>query len=209
MTQIPETWPPSPPRVVPLFPLPGVCLFPGMLVPLHISETRYEQMIEDSLDGPGRIALGTVVEGHESELEGSPPFHTVAGLGEIARHERSDDGHFGVWLYGLERVHVNEVPSERLYRQVEVVSAIEIQPDPETERELRSRLEDALRVRHPELQAIPTDAPVGHLTDLLLSLLDLPHSLNRELFATLEIDRRAQAALARHESRPPEPSEDE
>ena len=34
--------------VVPLFPLPNLFLFPGTLMPLHIFEPRYRQMIEDA-----------------------------------------------------------------------------------------------------------------------------------------------------------------
>ena len=64
MEPIPQNWPPDEPvrRVVPLFPLPQVWLFPYVVLPLHVFEERYRQMVEDSLDGPGRIVLGTIRE---------------------------------------------------------------------------------------------------------------------------------------------------
>ena len=46
-----------PARIVPLFPLPNVWLFPAIVLPLHVFEQRYRQMVEDCLDGPGRIVL--------------------------------------------------------------------------------------------------------------------------------------------------------
>jgi hypothetical protein len=41
--------------IVPLFPLPGLFLFPGTALPLHIFEPRYRQMVEDLLDTSGRL----------------------------------------------------------------------------------------------------------------------------------------------------------
>src|SRR5215468_1542148 len=104
--------------VVPMFPLPGVFLFPGQLLPLHIFEPRYREMIGDLLDGPGRLVMGTVLPDHESELPGAPPMYPTAGLGEIGRHEHLADGRFNILLVGLSRVSIREVESERLYRKV-------------------------------------------------------------------------------------------
>ena len=38
-------------EMLPLFPL-GAVLYPGMLLPLHIFEDRYRQLVRDLLDGP-------------------------------------------------------------------------------------------------------------------------------------------------------------
>jgi ATP-dependent Lon protease len=37
--------------------LPGVTFFPQALLPLHIFEPRYREMLRDSLDMTGRIFL--------------------------------------------------------------------------------------------------------------------------------------------------------
>ena len=44
-------------ETLPLFPL-GTVLFPGLLLPLHIFEERYRQLVRDLLDG--RIDLAFV-----------------------------------------------------------------------------------------------------------------------------------------------------
>ena len=41
----------------PLFPLPGAILFPRSQLPLHIFEPRYREMVRDTIDGAGRIAM--------------------------------------------------------------------------------------------------------------------------------------------------------
>ena len=39
------------PDILPVFPLTGVMLLPGTVLPLHIFEPRYRAMVEDALDG--------------------------------------------------------------------------------------------------------------------------------------------------------------
>src|SRR5262245_6226078 len=143
------------PRVAPLFPLPNVFLFPGCVMPLHVFEPRYRQMIEDLLDGPGQIVMGTVPEEHANALAGSPPVRTIAGLGEICRHERLPDGRFLVWLFGLSRVKIEEEPSTRLYRRVRIEPLLETAPPKEREALLRERLRHAILARCDEATTLP------------------------------------------------------
>ncbi len=42
---------------VALFPIPGMVAFPGTLVPLHVFEPRYRQMVKDSVDLSRMIAV--------------------------------------------------------------------------------------------------------------------------------------------------------
>ena len=39
------------PRETPVFPLAEVVLFPGAVLPLHIFEPRYREMVSDALEG--------------------------------------------------------------------------------------------------------------------------------------------------------------
>lgn len=203
MTEIPETWPPDdlqrPERIVPLFPLPDVWLFPRTLMPLHVFEPRYRQMIEDCLDGPGRIVLGTVLPGHEDELAGAPPIHPIAGIGEIVHHRRLPDGRFDIHLFGLGRVSVREVESERLYRKVAVEPMVEVEVARKETEPLRTRLREAIQARADKPREIPDDAPVGMLIDMLLLDLDLPNERRQDLFAEPHPVRRAREALREHE----------
>ena len=188
------------PTEVPVFPLPGVFLFPGCVMPLHIFEPRYRQMVADLLDRHGRLVLGTIVEG-ESETNGPPRFHDVAGLGEIGRHEQLADGRFLIWLIGLGRVRVEEVPSDRLYRRVRVEPLEEWDVPPEDEPGLRARVQAALLARCEEFLNLPPGVPLTHLVDLLLQRLQLPATRMQELFRETDLRRRAEEALAEHTRR--------
>ena len=207
---VPEGWPPAEgagaSKVVSLFPLPNLFLFPGTVMPLHIFEPRYRQMIEDSLDGPGRLVIGTVLEGHTSELAGNPPVHGIAGLGEIARHERLPDGRFVIMLVGLARVRIHEVASDRLYRKVEAAPLTEVQVREDEEERLRRQLVEAVLARTPDLRdkadKLPPDMPIGHLADLLLLRMQLPQSAMQSLYSELVVANRARHALDEHGKRP-------
>lgn len=193
---------------VPLFPLPGTFLFPGQLLPLHIFEPRYRQMIEDGLDGPGRVVIGTT-RPEEDLLPGHPPtVLPIAGIGEIVRHEKLPDGRFHVWLLGLARVCIHEVPSEHPYRLVNCTQFHEV-PAPES---IALALAEQLRMAtsqriHRDLQ-LPEGTPTGLLADLLVQMLQAPQGVVEDLFVEASVAERARKALVAHERFPP-PAGDE
>ena len=97
---------------LPLFPLPDVVLFPGALLPLHVFEPRYRQLVADALDAGGALALPRLRPGFEGDYHGSPAVYPVCGAGRIVRHERLPDGRYHVLVVGLERVRLErELPS--------------------------------------------------------------------------------------------------
>jgi len=193
------------PAEVPIFPLPNVFLFPGCVMPLHIFEPRYRQMVQDLLDRHGRLVLGTLVEGQAAQ--DVPAVHPIAGLGEIGRHEKLEDGRFLIWLIGLGRVRIEEVSSDRLYRRVRIESVEEWDVPREEEAGLRARVQAALLARCDEFLNLPQGVPLTHLVDLLLQRLQLPSNRMQELFAETDVRRRAEGALAEHARRglPPPP----
>jgi len=207
--ELPASWPPEDmTRVMPIFPLTNLWLFPGAILPLNIFEPRYRQMIEDCLDGPGRMVLGTIKEGHETEMAGAPPFHEIAGFGEIGRHDRQPDGRYHIMLIGLGRVRIEEVESDRMYRKVQAQALFEVGEHPGDELELRTRMTLAIQRRtaaaHPgqPLPPIPEDVPLGRLADLLALRMPLPHAALVDLFGELDVAARARRALDEDDVRP-------
>lgn len=202
--------------VAPLFPLPGVFLFPGQRLSLHIFEPRYRQMVRDLLDSNGRLVMGTVCPEHLGEFHvqvplvppaGAPPLAPpsvlpIGGLGEIFRHEELGDGRFLIWLVGLTRVHVREAPSDRLYRRVHAEPVAEVPVEAERESALRGDLVRAIHQRQRELDELPPDFPLAGLADILLCTLRLPQSLLGPLYCELDIERRCRGALQQHARRP-------
>ena len=211
MMEIPDAWPVEedsrPATVVPMFPLRGVFLLPRQILPLHVFEPRYRQMIDDVLDGQGRLAMGTVLEGEDTEgdeTETVPPriLH-VAGVGEIARHEKTPDGRYFIWLFGLGRFDLEEVPSDRLYRKVQVRELDEIEIQPGFEGQLRTNLRSALDERAEEPLELPDDVPIELLADALAQKLHLPQSAMEPIFTAPDVARRARMTLKAHEAFPP------
>lgn len=104
-------------RKLPLFPLPGVVFLPNTIVPLHVFEARYRDLVADSLAGNRLMGIPTLASGWESDYEGRPAVHAVAGVGRIIEHHRFPDGRYNVAVQGLGRIRIDhEHPPEQSYR---------------------------------------------------------------------------------------------
>ena len=122
-------------RTIPLFPLPGVVLLPGTLLPLHIFEPRYRAMVADALAGSRTIGMAMLKPGWET-AEDNPAVHAVGGAGEIVESEELEDGRYNILLQGLFRYRiVREETGPTPYRTASVVEIASIpfaSPDEET-----------------------------------------------------------------------------
>lgn len=108
-------------KPIPLFPLDSVVLLPQQVLPLHIFEPRYIQMVERSLDSAGQIAMATFSGNRwKQEYHGHPPLRPAVCVGQIVQHEKLPDGRYNVLLQGVCRARIirEERPDEdRLFRQ--------------------------------------------------------------------------------------------
>ncbi len=110
------------PEILPIFPLARTVLLPGEVLPLHIFEPRYREMVGDALASHRMIGMVQILPGHEGDDDVAPtPVQPVGCAGLIAQHQRLDDGRFLIWLVGVERFRISEeIGSDRAYRQVRV-----------------------------------------------------------------------------------------
>jgi Lon protease-like protein len=110
------------PDVIPIFPLPGTVLLPAEIMPLHIFEPRYREMVRDALSGHKIIGMVQPMPGHEEEIAGSPPVRPVGCAGLIAKHLELPDGRFLIWLLGVDKFRINEeLQTLTRYRQVRIL----------------------------------------------------------------------------------------
>lgn len=93
---------------VPLFPLPNVVLFPGALLPLHIFEDRYREMVSECIES--RTPFGVVLLADLIETRSS--IRKVGVLAEIRDFERLDDGRMNIVTEGDERFRIVEFTSD-------------------------------------------------------------------------------------------------
>jgi len=106
-------------RRIPLFPLPGVVLLPGTLLPLHIFEPRYRAMVAEALEADRLIGMALLKPGWETAAE-PPPIHPVGGAGEIVESEDLPDGRYNILLQGRFRYRVLEEAPANPYRTARV-----------------------------------------------------------------------------------------
>src|ERR1700743_824167 len=80
---------------LPLFPL-GTVLFPGMLLPLHIFEDRYKELLQDLLDGPEPRRFGVIAikKGRETGVEGVSSLYEVGCTAPIREDAENAEGAF-------------------------------------------------------------------------------------------------------------------
>jgi uncharacterized protein len=109
------------PDIIPIFPLPETVLLPGEVLPLHIFEPRYREMVRDALGGHRIIGMVQILPGHEGEQPFNPPVREVGCAGVIARHQEMEDGRFLIWLLGVERFRIrHELATLTRYRLVSI-----------------------------------------------------------------------------------------
>src|SRR3954447_25826207 len=91
------------PDHVPVMPLPGALLFPNALLPLHIFEPRYQEMLEHALR-EHRMFSVALIRPQRSQWKTIDDFFHVAGLGLIRACVGRGDGTSNLILQGLRRV---------------------------------------------------------------------------------------------------------
>lgn len=94
-----------------LFPL-GVALLPSEVIPLHIFEERYRELIEECVSGPA--AFGLVY----TDGEGMRSVGTEARVAQVL--ERFDDGRLNIAVLGTERFRVVRMTEGRTFHTAEV-----------------------------------------------------------------------------------------
>lgn len=134
-------------RRIPLFPLPGVVLLPGTLLPLHIFEPRYRALVADALAGDRTIGMALLKPGWELRGE-NPPIYPVGGAGTIADSEELPDGRFNIVLEGTFRFRIVAEAAAERYRSASVEEILSV-PFPGAQeagraREAATRLFDSL-----------------------------------------------------------------
>lgn len=163
--------------IVPVFPLSTVVFFPNTLLPLHIFEPRYRDMLNDSLNSEKIIAMALLKPGWDENYYGSPEVFDVAGMGRIVSSETFDDGRSNIVLYGLKRIKIVEFTEDIPYRKARIELLENKSGDDEINykenlKNVVSDWNDMLGAKHKEHQLnINMDLPLENLTDVMASVI--------------------------------------
>ena len=151
------------PAVIPVFPLPNVVLFPDVMLPLHIFEPRYRQMVRDTKERtPPLIGMALLRGNWQEQYEGRPEIFPVCCAGEMIRVVPLPDGRFNILLKGVREYRIKEELSGKMYRE----AVVEWRPFakerllPELRRELNGLLETYLQ-KNEAVQKFLTDPTVA------------------------------------------------
>jgi Lon protease-like protein len=164
-------------RRLPLFPLP-IVLFPGTLIPLHIFEPRYRDMVADVLETDRQFGLIY----HDPDRQG--PFLSEEGrvgtVARIRRHQPLSEGRSLILVRGLDRFRIeSEVEGPSLYYEALVTG---LQDSPPGDREaLVARRQRSLALFQSVLHTMP------HVPEALPRF-DVQEELSFKLAATLRMD---------------------
>ncbi len=100
--------------------LPNVTFFPQALLPLHIFEPRYREMLVESL-ATDRLFAVAGVDAQRSKALAHPEIpHRVATLGIVRACQGNDNGTSSLLLQGIARVEVLEIVREQPFRLAKI-----------------------------------------------------------------------------------------
>jgi uncharacterized protein len=108
-------------QTLPLFPL-GTVLFPGLVLPLHIFEDRYRQLVQD-LSGrpePRRFGVIAIREGRETGVAGVTSLYKVGCVADLREVTEHQDGRYDLITVGSDRFRLGEIDRSRPYLRADV-----------------------------------------------------------------------------------------
>jgi uncharacterized protein len=108
-------------ETLPLFPL-GTVLYPGLLLPLHVFEERYRQLVRDLLAGPEPRTFGVIAirEGRETGPDGILTLHKIGCIAAVRQVTELDDGRYDLVTVGTQRFLLTGTDDTKPYLQGEV-----------------------------------------------------------------------------------------
>jgi Lon protease-like protein len=106
---------------LPLFPL-GSVLYPGLVLPLHIFEERYRQLVADLLDRPEPQEFGVIAirHGRETGIDGVSALYDTGCTAVLRQVEAYEDGRFDLMTVGARRFTLVRLGDQAPYFSGEV-----------------------------------------------------------------------------------------
>ena len=108
--------------MLPLFPL-GTVLFPGLVLPLHVFEERYRQLVRDLLELPEeqqQFGVLCIREGREVGADGVRALYDVGCTARLSQVRGYEDGRYDLVTVGSELFRLDVLHDELPYFTGEV-----------------------------------------------------------------------------------------
>ena len=132
---------------LPMFPL-GMVLLPGGVLPLHVFEPRYRQMVFDLLESDDVPEFGQVLITRGSETGGNDHRAKVGTVARVVDMEAVPGGRYALMTVGTRRIRVTDWLADDPYPQADVEEWPDEQNDnptlPDRVRSSHQRVRDVL-----------------------------------------------------------------
>jgi len=115
--------------VTAMFPL-GSVLLPGGVLPLHVFEPRYRQMVIDVLAQDGTPEFGQALITHGGEAGGGDARAEVGTIAQMLQVDALDEGRYSMVTVGTRRIRVNAWLPDDPYPLADVDDWPDEDPDP-------------------------------------------------------------------------------
>jgi Lon protease-like protein len=115
--------------VMAMFPL-GSVLLPGGVLPLHVFEPRYRQMVIDCLQADGTPEFGQALITHGREAGGGDERAMIATVAQMIQVEALDEERYAIVAVGVRRIRVNAWLPDDPYPLADVDDFPDVDPDP-------------------------------------------------------------------------------
>jgi Lon protease-like protein len=187
---------PDLPVTLPIFPLSGAVVLPGVQLPLNIFEPRYLAMVQAALASDHLVGM---VQPRASDSGDHPQIHQIGCAGRITSYSETNDGRIVLVLTGLCRFSVQEeLPMQDGFRRVQPdwsKFATDLE-DTDGSLDERARFMGSLRAFCDQRSVeIPWDdiaeMPDGDLVNLLCTHLPLDAEDKQALLETVQLGERA------------------
>jgi Lon protease-like protein len=131
--------------VMPMFPL-GMVLLPGGILPLHVFEPRYRQMIINCLQEDGHPEFGQALITHGAEAGGGDERAMVGTIAQMVQVEALDGERYALIAIGTRRIRINTWLPDAPYPIADVDDWPDEEPD--------AGLSIAVEATHARVQAV-------------------------------------------------------
>ena len=119
---------------LPLFPLGHTVLFPGVVLPLHVFEERYRELVRTLVELPRgarrRFGVVAIRQGWEVGEDAVSALHDVGCAAELRRVSRYPDGRYDIVTVGTDRFRLRSVDRESRPFLVGSVDWLPAEPPP-------------------------------------------------------------------------------
>ena len=104
------------PQRLAVVPVPEMVLFPHAHLPLHVSESRRQALVDQALERGSRLVMAVRRPGPELDEHGLPNVYATAGAGRIVRNQPLPGGGAGLIVRGERVVRIRDFEGSGPFR---------------------------------------------------------------------------------------------